>query len=109
MGVHDLEEAMKKMEEISSGGRREKGRRPRLGNKASNVGPRRFYVRLANSDLKAIVIPEELKPLLLTNLKLKKFTSQPNPKVSVPIPWSRCCEYFVRIQWFEEAYKQASQ
>ena len=102
MDVHGLEEAVKKMEEISCGGKKEKGRRPRLGSKASDVGHRRFYIKLADSYLKAVVLPEELKLLLLTNLNLKKINSQPNPKVSVPISWSRCYEYFVRIQWFEE-------
>ena len=80
MDVHGLEEAVKKMEEISSGGKKEKGRRPRLGNKASGVGLQRFYVSLADSDLKAIVIPEELKTLLLTNLYVKNSTLNRIPR-----------------------------
>ena len=57
------------------------------------------------SDLKAIVIPADMVPMLEEKLRLKKPKTKPykkhaEPKISVPIRWAKCCEYFVQIQWF---------
>ena len=102
VGVQGLEDAMKEMERRAFDGEKVKGRRPRLGNEASCLGPRRFYVELTSCDLKYIIIPSALKPLLLRKLSLRKSKSQLQPKISMPIRWSRCCEYFVQVEWFNE-------
>ena len=83
--VQGLEDDVKEMERRVFDGEKVKGHRPLLGNEASYLGPWRFYVELTACDQKAIIIPSELKPLLLRKLSLRKSKSQLQPKTSVPI------------------------
>ena len=105
--VEGLEKTVKEMEQKRFNGEKTVGRPPRLGNVEQELLPRRFYVEVSVSDLKAIVIPAELKPMLVKKLKLKKHKIKPNqavsqPRITVPIRWIKCCEYFVQVQWFDD-------
>ena len=84
---------MKEMEGKQYDGKKEIGRPPRLLNAPKEVVPRCFYVEVSVLDLKAIIIPTELKPLLVKKLNPKKHKIRHNqsvshPKISVPIRWS---------------------
>ena len=100
--VQGLEAAIYEMGRVNQEDKSPRGRHPRLGNEAQDVRPRRFYVQLEYSDLRAIVLPPEMKNLLMNKLNMKPTRSVPQPRGSVPIRWSKCCQYFVQVQWFQQ-------
>ena len=50
------------------------------------------------------IIPQELKPLLVDVKKIimNPCRSHPHQKACVPIFWSKCCQYSVQLQWFQQ-------
>ena len=97
--VEGLGEAVEEMDHMNDEGKSTVGRPPRLGNEPKYDGPLCFYVELNCYNMKAIVVPRELKRLLVDVKKIimKPTKSHPHPKVCVPIRWSKCCQYFVQL------------
>ena len=81
--VEGLGEVLEEMERLNDKGKSNVGRPLRLGNESEYDGPLRFYVELNCYDMKAIVVPLELKPLLVDVKRIiqKPTKSHPQPKV----------------------------
>ena len=86
-----LAKARKEQDQKRQRGQGELGRKPRVGKLVIDVVPQRFCVEVTVSDLHAIIIPVEIKGLLVEKLKLKKHKNkrsdngETQPKLCIPL------------------------